>query len=279
LLFVFISIAASLAQSGSGFRELQDGRVLCRECSADSAPSGSDSAAAAEWTRRLFDRVVDFMERQLGLPIPKGMRDVPVLAVDLSALNENRRNACSNSHDRLGHSACVRLSLLEVIARTARSPTVRGLTLSSRGEVRHYSMGRSLAPVELCVQETRAVSAVLVLCGLPRALTASILAHEAMHVWLKLSSHMPFDLRAQVEEGLCQVVSHKFLEEWRSFGGSFEDSTSCERLRAFYLHQIVSDPSPVYGDGFRAASKCEKALGLGVVLEHLALTKQLPTVD
>jgi len=247
-------------KAGSGFRELQDGRVLCGVCSTAAAlDRGSAVDEGTRTAQRLYGQVVDFMERKLGLPIPNGMRDVPVLAVDLTALNENRHNACTASHN---------------------SPTVRGLTLSSRGEIRQYmhtlhpSGVPALAPVEVSVQETRDVSAVLVLCGLPRDLTAAILAHEAMHVWLKLSRHMPFDLQSKVEEGMCQVISHKFLEE---LSAGSHDSRTCEQLRAFYRHQIVNDPSPIYGDGFRAASQCEKTLGLDIVLEHLALTKQLPT--
>jgi hypothetical protein len=48
------------------------------------------------------------------------------------------------------------------------------------------------------VEESRSVSAVLVLFGMPRDLTASVLAHEAMHVWLKLNKDVPFELQPKV---------------------------------------------------------------------------------
>ena len=54
------------------------------------------------------------------------------------------------------------------------------------------------------------VTAILVLYGLPWLLTGSILAHETMHAWLRLSgvSHLPAD----VEEGLAQLMALLWLE-------------------------------------------------------------------
>ena len=87
---------------------------------------------------------------------------------------------------------------------------VRGLTISSKSEIRHMSPGmiyldavsRRLVSTQAAtvvrVEESRSVSAVLVLYGMPRDLTASILAHEAMHVWLKLNKDVPFELQPQV---------------------------------------------------------------------------------
>jgi predicted RNA-binding protein (virulence factor B family) len=54
------------------------------------------------------------------------------------------------------------------------------------------------------VEQVREVSAVLVLFGLPCDLVASILAHEAMHVWIKLSKHIPFHLSPLV--GLFFII-------------------------------------------------------------------------
>lgn len=41
--------------------------------------------------------------------------------------------------------------------------------------------------------------------------TASILAHEALHVWIKLTKGFPSQIPSQIEEGLCQVVAEKYL--------------------------------------------------------------------
>lgn len=55
-----------------------------------------DSSEAAE----IFSEVVNFMETVLNMRIPEGMRSVPVLAVDLQSLNENKDKACSATHGR-----------------------------------------------------------------------------------------------------------------------------------------------------------------------------------
>ena len=71
-----------------------------------------------------------------------------------------------------------------------------------------------------------ATSLLQVLYGLPRLLTGSILAHECMHAWLRMSgfsasaSHLP----EQVEEGLCQLMALLWLEAQQALvgGGSRE---------------------------------------------------------
>lgn len=54
------------------------------------------------------------------------------------------------------------------------------------------------------------VTAVLVVYGLPRSLTGSILAHELMHCWLRLGGLTRLSL--DVEEGLCQLMALLWLE-------------------------------------------------------------------
>jgi len=57
----------------------------------------------------------------------------------------------------------------------------------------------------------------------------------------------------------------------RSYGGS---STN-KRLGEFFLHQIETDSSPIYGDGFRAASAAVAKYGLPQTLHHLRQTGEL----
>jgi hypothetical protein len=52
--------------------------------------------------------------------------------------------------------------------------------------------------------------AMQVLYALPWLLTGSILAHEAMHAWLRLSGYRR--LPQQVEEGMCQLMALLWLE-------------------------------------------------------------------
>ena len=180
------------------FVDLPDQRTVCLEC-LDSAVMTTDEMAA------LYQGVVNFMESFLSLTIPVGMREVAVLAVDTNSLNEERV-AGSLTHGGVGGQ-------------------VRGLTLSRCGEMQHYSQGDMtfdwstgwrVGPRRVFkVDQIRTVTAVLVLYGLPRDLTASILAHEATHVYLKLNKEFPIDLSLPSEEGLCQVVAHKYLQHLR----------------------------------------------------------------
>ena len=220
-----------------------------------------DSVEAAE----VYQEAVDFMERQLGLRIPPEMREVPVLAVDLASLNEQREKG---SH---GHEHGV----------------VRGLTLSSYATVSHITPGlwsrdgyRSESRAVFRAETQREVTAVLVLVGMPRDLTASVLAHEAMHVYFKLTKHFPLHLSRQCEEGLCQLVAMRLLMTYLETIPTSSGSQSVFRrsLLRYSLHCIENDPSVDYGDGFRIAKKCFDALGLTVALEHVALTGQLPVV-
>ena len=182
-----------------GFAELHDGRVSCSDCISTAIV---DSAEALP----LYLAAVDFMEHVLHLPIPKGMRDVPILAVDLPSLNEQQIDNRYEAH-RAG---------------AVPEGITRGRTLSSIGHVRHMTAGSffnsvsglfTAAPPQVYkIEEVREVTAVLVLYALPKDLTASILAHEAMHVWMRLSKNVPFRLPLKVEEGLCQVVSRMFLK-------------------------------------------------------------------
>ena len=53
--------------------------------------------------------------------------------------------------------------------------------------------------------------------------------------------------------------------------GSFE-----ERLASFLANQVRTDPSPVYGDGFRAALEAFQRFGLQTILAHLQHSGRLP---
>ncbi len=231
----------------------------------------------------IYSRIVDYMETYFELHIPPGMRQVPILAVDLQALNEHKSNAAGEPYCHGNQS------------------TIRGLTMSTCGEIRHMSQASArfdrasgsfllsaAAPTVLKIEEVRDVTAVLVLYGLPEELTSSILAHEAMHVYMKLSKDVPFHLPAKLEEGLCQVVAFRFLKEigeHKATGASnalSEADFDCWQqqalLRSYLMHQIATDPSAAYGDGYREAAVCVDALGLQVVVDCVKDTKSLPVI-
>lgn len=208
-----------------GFHSLPDrNRAICTHCVETAC---FDSAEAQD----IFKKVLWFFENILLLTVTKEMRQIPVLAVDASTLNEQRNNGIIRDH----HDP---------------QSTVRGLTISNGKSIRHFSPGSlqlrdgtiyQHAPTLLHVEEVRDVTAILVLFGLPAALTGSILAHELLHAYLKLSKeNFPFNgIAPEIEEGLCNVASHKFLEflmnelhEQEEIQRYQRPSTSFQRMRS-----------------------------------------------
>ncbi|KAH0457990.1 hypothetical protein IEQ34_013305 [Dendrobium chrysotoxum] len=139
------------------------------------------------------------------------------------------------------------------------------------------------------------VTAILVLYGLPRLLTGSILAHELMHGWLRLKGYR--NLSPEVEEGICQVLSHMWLESEVMPGPSFAPTSSNyasssssssasykkagkseieKKLGEFFIHQIAHDISPAYGEGFRMAHAAVNRYGLRRTLDHIRHTGRFP---
>ncbi|KAF5955664.1 hypothetical protein HYC85_008520 [Camellia sinensis] len=101
-------------------------------------------------------------------------------------------------------------------------------------------------------------------------------------------------LPQDVEEGICQVLAHMWLEsQIMSISGSNIASTSSStsvsrsskqgtrspferKLGEFFKHQIESDTSPVYGNGFRAGNQAVLKYGLRMTLDHIRLTGSFP---
>jgi hypothetical protein len=295
--FASKSQGASGSSSSEPFPTLPDGRLICWRC-IDSVVVDSEEA------RPLYLAAVDFMEHSLGLSIPPGMREVPVLAVDLPSLNDQLSLQSSTTHGACPHTDPAQSHGVAATGGGGASLT-RGLTLTSVSEVRYVQpggawshnwlaggigMGRgtsSASSSSVTLERTCSVTAVLVLCGLPRDLTASILAHEAMHVWCKLRSSPLLNLPSEVEEGMCQLVAYEYLDKCagssRTEGERVATTTAVEspwetKLRAYFKYQIQTDPSPVYGDGFRMAAEGCAALGFSLLIEHVATSNNFPNV-
>ncbi|XP_052174718.1 protein DA1-related 1-like [Diospyros lotus] len=112
-----------------------------------------------------------------------------------------------------------------------------------------------------------------------------------MHAWLRLQGYRT--LSQDVEEGICQVLAHMWLEsQIMSMPGSNIPSTSStslsrsskqgtrspfeRKLGEFFKHQIESDTSPVYGNGFRAGNQAVLKYGLRRTLDHIRFTGTFP---
>ncbi|KAF6175967.1 hypothetical protein GIB67_003455 [Kingdonia uniflora] len=132
------------------------------------------------------------------------------------------------------------------------------------------------------------VKAILVLYGLPRLLTGSILAHELIHGWLRLKDY--HNLSPKVEESICQMLSYMWLESEVMSGStnmpSSSSSTSSfkkggksnteKKLGEFFMHLIAHDTSAAYSQGFRAANTAVNKYGLRRTLDHIRLTDNFP---
>ncbi|KDO84422.1 hypothetical protein CISIN_1g0103191mg, partial [Citrus sinensis] len=120
-------------------------------------------------------------------------------------------------------------------------------------------------------------------------LTGTILAHEMMHGWMRLQGFRT--LSPDVEEGICQVIAHWWLisqlksskkvtpTSSSSAAGTSKKGTGPKfdkKLGEFFKHQIETDASPVYGDGFRAGQHAVQKYGLGRTLDHIRRTGRFP---
>nr|GME13561.1 protein DA1-related 2-like isoform X1 [Ipomoea batatas] len=201
---------------------LGDGRSLCLECMESAIMDTGDC-------QPLYHSIRDFYEG-MNMRIDQ---QVPMLLVERQALNEAIEGEKHGFH-HMPETRGLCLSEEQTVSSIQRRPRMGG-----RGFV-----GMRTQPQRL--PRRCEVTAILVLYGLPRLLTGAILAHELMHAWLRLKGYR--NLNPQVEEGICQVLSHMWLESEK--GGR---SASENKLGEFFKHQILNDASPAYGEGFRAA--------------------------
>jgi len=106
------------------------------------------------------------------------------------------------------------------------------------------------------------------------------------------------NLSIEVEEGICQVLAHLWLESEIIAGSSSNVASSSEsssssssgptsskkgaktefekKLGAFIKHQIETDSSEAYGGGFRAGYPAVERYGLKRTLDHIKLTGTFP---
>jgi len=244
------------------YEALPDGRKVCLEC-LDTIVVDTKNC------QPLYREILKFY-KDMSMPIEQ---EIPMLLVERQALNAARDN------EKDGHS---------------HTAETRGLCLSEEQTITTVFGGKSRNPMRHMRTENQKltrhceVTAILVLFGLPRLLTGSILAHELMHAWLRLQGTFPH-MRPEVEEGICQVMSHIWLtKELNKLNGTNSSSSSSSsrpnsnqaaleiRLAEFYLHQISTDSSPIYGGGYRHGFAAVQEFGLSRVLEHLRLTANFP---
>ncbi|XP_023729030.1 protein DA1-related 1 isoform X1 [Lactuca sativa] len=253
---------------------LDDGRKLCLECL-------DSSIMDTHECQPLYLEIQDFYE---GLNM-KIEQQVPLLLVERQALNEAMEGE-KHGHHHMPETRGLCLSEEQTISTIIRRPRV--------GAGRIIDMFTE--PYKL-VRKCE-VTAILILYSLPRLLTGSILAHEMMHAWLRLKGYS--NLPPDVEEGICQVLAHMWLDSEIMAGSSGTNAAAAssssssssssvpvsskkgkrsqfeKQLGEFFKHQIESDTSAAYGDGFREGNKAVLKYGLRSTLEHIRLTGRFP---
>ncbi|XP_010533250.1 PREDICTED: protein DA1 isoform X2 [Tarenaya hassleriana] len=253
----------------TGYVELIDRRKLCLEC-LESAVMDTNQC------QPLYLQIQEFYE---GLDM-KVEQEVPLLLVQREALNEAREGE-KNGHYHMPETRGLCLSEEQTVSTVLKRPR------NGRG---NWAGDMVTEPYKLTRQCE--VTAILILFGLPRLLTGSILAHEMMHAWMRLKGFRM--LSQDVEEGICQVLAHKWLESELAAGSGSSNSASSSsssssrrskkgprshferKLGEFFKHQLESDASPVYGDGFRAGRLSVQKYGLRRTLEHIQMTGRFP---
>ncbi|KAL9357058.1 hypothetical protein Peur_050311 [Populus x canadensis] len=253
---------------------LDDGRKLCLEC-LDSAIMDTHEC------QPLYFEIREFYE---GLNM-KVKQEIPLLLVERTALNEAMEGE-KNGHHHLPETRGLCLSEEQTVTTVLRRPRIGAGYRFIDIRTEPYRLSRRCE-----------VTAILILYGLPRLLTGSILAHEMMHAWLRLQGYP--NLRPEVEEGICQVLAHMWLdaEIYSSSGGEGASSSSSssppssssstsskkgprsdfeKKLGEFFKHQIESDTSPAYGEGFRIGNQAVLKYGLRRTLDHIQMTGTFP---
>ncbi|KAK4490343.1 hypothetical protein RD792_001019 [Penstemon davidsonii] len=242
------------------FAALNDGRKLCLEC-LDSAIMDTDEC------QPLFLDIQEFYE-SLNMKVSQ---QVPLLLVERQALNEAMGGE-RHGHHHMPETRGLCLSEEQTVSTILRRPKVGSGSRPTGMKTKPYKLTRHCE-----------VTAILILYGLPRLLTGSILAHEMMHAWLRLNGYRT--LRQDVEEGICQVLASMWLEsqilsmsETNNTSASSSSSSSPfeRKLSVFFKHQIATDTSVVYGNGFRAGNQAVLKFGLQTTLDHMRKTGNFP---
>ena len=256
--------------NGGGFADLGDGdRCICPACCRTVIIDNEEA-------QPLYQKVLDFFEKELGLPIWDEMRSIPILIVGHDALNEQMHSvggsSASGSHESASHIMTRGLCLSEhqcgqrfVLPRLRFDSTKGSFVSSIAGSSGESTITTASGYTFFEVPDAKkpstrsnpnsTVTAILCLSGLPSDLTASILAHEATHAWIKL--HPKFKVSKpipmQVEEGCCQLSAMLYLTDGLNSDKTDDSSYSTEgpsneKLRQYFKFSIETDRNEIYGE-------------------------------
>ncbi|KAG7027094.1 Protein DA1-related 1, partial [Cucurbita argyrosperma subsp. argyrosperma] len=256
-----------LEPKGREYILLQDGRSLCVECSTFMIMDTKEC-------QPLFREIQEYFT-SLDMKLDQ---KIPLLLVEREALNEAMKGE-RNGHHHLSETRGLCVSEEQII------PVIH--------ERKHTERYSPLNTQPFRLVRSCEVNAILILYGLPRLLTGSILAHEMMHAWLRLQGYP--NLKPEIEEGICQVLAHMWLKSKINMGSEatmIASSSSTrqpprsnkhkqlskieQKLGECFVRQIELDNSEAYGDGFRVGEQAVSQYGLKETLHHIKRTRNFP---
>lgn len=137
------------------------------------------------------------------------------------------------------------------------------LTLTDRDNLRHISWTGHTDESGLTKYIEQTIDGVcivrdfeiFILSGMPRIVFNEVMAHELMHVWLYTNA--PRKLSAALSEGSCNYASFILLNQ--SYGAMAE----------YELDNLLANPDPIYGEGFRRVKRLVSDKGTAFWLEYL----------
>jgi hypothetical protein len=255
------------------------GRRLCYACCRSVVMDNND-------VKPLWSKVLLFLEKTLKLPIWGEMREIPILVVGHDALNNQMQQnvtAHGDSSQILTRGLCLteheNCNLMKIPAMQfdESSNSFTGADIDEKG-FEYYDIKKASK-----ANPNATVFAILCLSGLPRDLTASILAHEATHAWIKL--HPKYDARKplplQVEEGCAQLIAMLFLNDGLDppsapTQDNDGDGPSDEKLRQYFRFSIETEDNDIYGTGYRKAAGAYSVIGIEELLNHVVQYREFP---
>ncbi|GJP46299.1 hypothetical protein CLOM_g5603 [Closterium sp. NIES-68] len=111
--------------------------------------------------------------------------------------------------------------------------------------------------------------------ALPAPLAGAVIANQLMRAWFLLDGAFSA-LPSEIEEAMCQVMAHLWLQRYQQqlkspspFQSGFLD---------FCLNRVASDPSLRSVDSFRSAYSAVVFKGLLATIQTLRMSNTLPAI-
>ncbi|KAK1359255.1 DA1-like domain-containing protein [Heracleum sosnowskyi] len=235
------------------FISLNDGRKLCSDCHCTAI---MDTEACIP----LFHEVYRFLE---GIDM-KILKDIPIFLVDEKDMN--KISSKLSVKDKRGTTLGMTTLRAEFVVRSVARSYQRGENIYVKKEVQN-------------IRRIHEVTSMMILYGYPRLVIGATIAHEMIHAWIGIEGYKK--LRLEVEEGICEVMSHKWLDWYAFVGDDFLHTTPEQAEFLRNLKEVTKNKKEVrydkiYGHGFREAKWAIERYGLRLTISYAARTGKFP---